>query len=75
MDPFDCPHDSGVRYGEYLVCRRGVGDVWVNCQTSVCGDQPSCVYEEPDNSEEARSRRLAWTRAHEGAAAMQMSLF
>lgn len=62
-DPFNCPHLIRTVYdvanGE-VVCGFKDGHVYTNCHASNVGDPPTCVWEEPDNSPEALSRRLAW---------------
>ena len=41
---------------------------WTNCGAFEWGETVGCVYEEPDNSPEARRRRIAWLRDHGGKA-------
>ncbi len=65
QNPLECPYDTGERFENHLVCNRNGHRVWVNCQTSVCGEPPMCVWEEPDNSPEAKARRVEWMKRHE----------
>lgn len=66
IDPFDCLHATSKRVGEHILCdANGGSGVWVNCQTSCFGEPPCCRLMEPDNSDEARARRVAWMREHE----------
>lgn len=61
MDPLRCPHvtERGVIEGK-VYC--GLHDAWVECQESHWGEPPRCAWDEPDNSDEAKARRVAWVR-------------
>lgn len=67
-----CPHwDGEFRLldapGEYFrdICIRNGAPTAVICSRSVFGEPPRCAYDEPDNSEAARKRRLEWLREHD----------
>ena len=64
-DPLTCPHraDSGMA-GIWRCMAHD--EAYVQCATGHFGEPPMCSYEEPDNSPEARARRLEWQREHEG---------
>lgn len=61
MDPLRCPHvtERGVIEGK-VYC--GLHDAWVECQEGHWGEPPRCALDEPDNSDEAKARRVAWMR-------------
>ena len=62
IGPLTCPH-TGARVDDHVLCmERGT---WVECQTSHWGEPPMCAYEEPDNSDEAKARRVKWIREHD----------
>lgn len=59
---FVCGHrhyDSGIAH---VWC--DLHEVWTNCGLPLCGEVVGCAYDEPDNSLEARARRVAWLKAH-----------
>lgn len=62
-NPLECPHVMKVLQDGHVYCNLH-GEVYTNCQTSVAGDPPHCVYEPHDNSKEAMARRKEWLRAN-----------
>ena len=63
-NPLTCPHAVGEAWGGRVRCDLR-GDVITNCQTSLAGEPPHCVYEPCDNSPETMARRRAWIEEHE----------
>lgn len=63
-DTLRCPHvtERGKVKGK-VYC--GLHDAWVECQSSHWGEPSMCAWDEPDNSDEARARRVAWMRENE----------
>lgn len=58
-DPDGCPF-ALREVGGHVECSRSGRRMWVSCREGICGDEPTCCWGEPDNSDEARERRLAW---------------
>lgn len=63
-DPLTCEHV--LRVTDFkparVVCGLNGGEVYTNCQQSICGEEPRCVYEPADNSPEAMERRREWMK-------------
>lgn len=61
-DPLSCAF--AVDKDGFRVCTLEGRSVYVSCNKPFCGEPLRCSWEEPDNSKEARERRLAWIKAH-----------
>lgn len=57
-----CPHMGKIVDGKHVWCNRGC--FWTMCTTPLCEEPPICAFDEPDNSPEARERRIEWMRTH-----------
>lgn len=61
----DCPFWDGeiLQFPDTYfrdICTRSGTPTATICSRGVFGDQPRCAYQEPDNSDAARLRRLEW---------------
>ena len=63
-DPFNCLHYTGKHWKHHLLCNLDGKEVWVDCQTPHMCDLPRCRRVPPDNSEEAKEKRVKWMREH-----------
>ena len=63
-NPLACSHVEYVMSDGHAYCNLR-GGVFTNCQTSLAGEPPHCVYEPCDNSPETMARRRAWIEKHE----------
>ena len=63
-NPLECPHVEYAMANGHVYCNLR-GGVITNCQESVAGEPPYCVYEPCDNSKEAMARRKAWLEEHD----------
>ena len=63
-DPLTCPH-AGRIWEEFdrIWCERG--EFWTDCQKEHWGEPPQCAFDPPDNSPEAKARRVAWCKENE----------
>ena len=59
-DPMACEHRE-ERETSFCLLHR----CYTSCGQSKYGEPPLCAFEEPDNSEEARRRRLEWIKENE----------
>ena len=64
VDPGTCPYKEDMPSIGRVLCHKDGRNTFTNCTESVCGEPPMCAWEEPDNSKEAKSRRLEWMRTH-----------
>ena len=62
--PDDCPYREDVPSIGHVLCHKDGKEVYTDCTKSMCGDPPHCAWEEPDNSPEAKRRRVDWMRKH-----------
>lgn len=60
--PLCCEHRRYEPSVQRVWC--GLHEVWTACGQPFYGGLAPCAYDEPDNSEEARKRRLEWLREH-----------
>ena len=59
---FVCLHGIYVEDVDRMLCVKSGTPVYTNCNRSVAGDPPRCVYEPLDNSDEAVARRMRWMK-------------
>jgi hypothetical protein len=63
INPITCPHAQPLLdLPKIVFCHHPDGGWYTNCQKSVCGQEPQCALEKPDNSPQAVARRLEWMR-------------
>lgn len=60
----ECAYFGGYLAG-YVRCMRGATPTATNCNESICGEPPHCVFSPIDNSDAACQRRLEWMMEHE----------
>ena len=58
-----CPHFAGEFVG-FAKCVKKPNPIYTCCNKWVCGEPPRCVWEEPDNSDAAKARRLEWMKSN-----------
>lgn len=64
VDPLACIFASPTeRVDDHVLCVEH--NCFVDCQCTHWGEPPMCAYEEPDNSDEAKARRVAWMREND----------
>lgn len=61
-DPLTCAHNIGELCGRVMCDLRAgeSGFVCTNCNVSIAGEPPHCVYEPLDNSPATVARRKRW---------------
>lgn len=59
-NPDNCPFMTGRKCYPHIECIYSGRPVWVDCNQSLCGEEPKCSYAPVDNSEEAKERRRKW---------------
>lgn len=64
IDPLTCHHRQYVEGIDQSICLRNGGKTYVTCHKPFCGEPPHCSWDEPDNSPEAKARRLEWMKKH-----------
>lgn len=55
----ECAHFGGYLAG-HVICNRNGTPTATNCNESICGEPPRCVYLPIDNSDAAMRRRREW---------------